>query len=566
MRKLKFIEKRNLTMIAFSTRMFFMGVEYAVIFPSVWLYLKIFHVQYWYLGLVLSAYNMVGILSTAIVGRLADITRKVKWICFLWNIAEIVGNFMYSLPFWVGFPLLGRMIAGFGEGFISAMWGEMTRVTTNEQRTRFFAILKGCNLLGAAIGPAFNLVLRNIDFSIGSWFIDYRTSPGFVMGFIWIFVSLLMIFCVFDLSLELQNNYHLLHEEPPVNLESSQAKQHKKKRSKDHRKSPKKSRRSPKTQPINQPEKRTSKKKYVRSLADSHPPQEPKKTLLSFVEEALALKTIGSDGAAKYGVENDDMGDISNVQFRKDSIASHHTSHGDEVIVESNKSTFGSLSENSLRSSDSEPEEAVEIAANVSFKVAIYDMFSRSHVVVLIYLLFFMYVLHTCLQGITPLIAENELSWSVNQVSILYTVWGMEIILVLVVLWWISPKISDRVILLFAVVCGCLSTLSFIILSYSIPGSKLCLCSFLTTIFLAGIGISVTVVVGRSLVSKHTEAANQGLVHAILTSFNRIAGLTGPLFGSSLYTEKIAMAWTLTFVEVVGLLFLLYVYKKLKVH
>ncbi|XP_046844379.1 uncharacterized protein LOC124438356 isoform X2 [Xenia sp. Carnegie-2017] len=535
MRKLKFIEKRNLTMIAFSTRMFFMGVEYAVIFPSVWLYLKIFHVQYWYLGLVLSAYNMVGILSTAIVGRLADITRKVKWICFLWNIAEIVGNFMYSLPFWVGFPLLGRMIAGFGEGFISAMWGEMTRVTTNEQRTRFFAILKGCNLLGAAVGPAFNLVLRNIDFSIGSWFIDYRTSP------------------------ELQNNYHLLHEEPPVNLESSQAKQLKKKRSKDHRK-------SPKTQPINQPEKRTSKKKYVRSLADSHPPQEPKKTLLSFVEDALALKTIGSDGAAKYGVENDDIGDISNVQFRKDSIASHHTSHGDEVIVESNKSTFGSLSENSLTSSDSEPEEAVEIAAKVSFKVAIYDMFSKSHVVALIYLLFFMYVLHTCLQGITPLIAENELSWSVNQVSILYTVWGMEIILVLVILWWISPKISDRVILLSAVVCGCLSTLSFIILSYSIPGSKLCLCSFLITIFLAGIGISVTVVVGRSLVSKHTEAANQGLVHAILTSFNRIAGLTGPLFGSSLYTEKIAMAWTLTFVEVVGLLFLLYVYKKLKVH
>lgn len=55
-----------------------MGIEFAVIFPSVWLYLKIFHVAYWYLGLVLSAYNMVGIVSTVLVGRLADATRKIR--------------------------------------------------------------------------------------------------------------------------------------------------------------------------------------------------------------------------------------------------------------------------------------------------------------------------------------------------------------------------------------------------------------------------------------------------------------------------------------------------------
>ena len=152
-----FTEKRNLTLFAFSTRMFFMGVEYAVIFPSVWLYLKIFHVDYWYLGLVLSAYNMVGIVSTALVGHLVDISRKVRFTGFIWNLAEISGNLIYALPFNVSLPLIGRMVAGFGEGFISAMWGELARVTTAEQRTRYFAILKGSNLLGAAVGPAFNL-------------------------------------------------------------------------------------------------------------------------------------------------------------------------------------------------------------------------------------------------------------------------------------------------------------------------------------------------------------------------------------------------------------------------
>lgn len=202
---LTFDQKRYLTVTSFSIRMLFMGVEYAVIFPSVWLYLKIFHVDYWYLGLVLSAYNMVGIVSTILVGRLADATRRIRLTGFLWNLAEITGNFVYAMHFNVTFPLFGRMIAGFGEGYISAMWGELARVTTKEQRTRYFAILKGSNLLGAAIGPALNLFLKEFDFHIGGWHIDFRTSPGFFMGIVWIFVTSIMLVFVYDLSSELQS-------------------------------------------------------------------------------------------------------------------------------------------------------------------------------------------------------------------------------------------------------------------------------------------------------------------------------------------------------------------------
>lgn len=203
MQDLNFVKKRYLTLLAFSLRMLFMGVEYAVIFPSVWLYLKIFHVDYWYLGLVLSAYNMVGIVSTILVGRLADATRRIRFTGFIWNLTEIAGNFVYAMHFHATLPLFGRMISGFGEGYISAMWGELARVTTKEQRTRYFAILKGSNLLGAAIGPAFNLFLKEINFHIGSWHIDFRTSPGFVMGVIWLLVTAIMLVFVHDLSSEM---------------------------------------------------------------------------------------------------------------------------------------------------------------------------------------------------------------------------------------------------------------------------------------------------------------------------------------------------------------------------
>jgi MFS family permease len=200
-----------------------------------------------------------------------------------------------------------------------------------------------------------------------------------------------------------------------------------------------------------------------------------------------------------------------------------------------------------------------------TFYSAMKDMFTKFEVNVLVYLLFFMYITHTCLQGITPLVAERMLKWNETKVSIVYTVWGLEIIAVLIVVWLVSPKIDDRVILLSAVICGSLASVSLIVLSYSTPESKLCYYSFLVTIFLGGVGISITVVVGRSLVSKHTRQENQGLVHAILTSFNRLAGLLGPIFGSSLYTHKTVMGCLIAGVQFLGLILVIAAFGRLKV-
>ena len=445
MKNLSFSTKRNITVAAFSLRMICMGIEFAVIFPSVWLYLKIFHVDYWYLGLVLSAYNMVGIVSTVLVGRLADATRKIRLTGFIWNLTEIAGNIIYALHFNVAFPLIGRMVAGFGEGYISAMWGEIARVTTKEQRTRYFAILKGSNLFGAAIGPAFNLFLKEFNFYIGEWHIDFRTSPGFFMGIVWVLVTFIMLQFVYDLSTEMEEKTEY--------------------------------------QPL--------------------------------AQEKEEIQTVGSETSQQP-------------------------------------------------SSDREDVTKAEEETTPTFKDAMMDMFTKYEVNVLVYLLFFMYVTHTCLQGITPLIAERMLKWDETKVSILYTVWGLEIIAVLIVVWVVSPKISDRIMLLLSSICSNLAAISFVVLSYSGQQSDLTYYSFLFAILLEGVGISITVVVGRSLVSKHTCSENQGLVHAILTSFNRLAGLTGPIFGSSLYSHKTIMGFFIGAVQFVGLILLLTAFRRLK--
>ncbi|XP_028392546.1 uncharacterized protein LOC114517099 [Dendronephthya gigantea] len=544
-----FERKLRWTFFAFSLRMVMMGVEFAVIFPSVWLYLKIFNADYWYLGLVLSAYNMVGIVSTLLVGHLADSTGQIRFMGFLWNIAEISGNLIYAFHFHISFPLIGRMISGFGEGYISAMWGEIARITTEEQRTRYFAILKGANLLGTAVGPALNLFLKEFDFYIGQWHIDFRTSSGFFMGIVWIAVTIVMLGTVFDLSAELQREGKLRQfqktgrldwDEEEVDVEGKAA-------------------------------------KHTQDDGTKHPGGEDGKE--GCENEGVEIPEGGGveDPGEKKGGE-DSLGETKNTEGttpeepKEDSSASKSEEIGDLNQAEKENGDVKSntdLAEDNQNTDEAKTDAVVkgldedEPEIQGTFKTAMLDMFTKFEVNVLVYLFFFMYVTHTCLQGITPLFAELMLKWDETKTSIVYTAWGVEIMLVLIVIWIVAPYVPDKVILIWAVFGGTLASVSLVVLTYSEPESMLCYYSFLITIFLGGIGIAITVVVGRSLISKHTSPENQCLVHAILTSLNRMAGLTGPIFGSSLYTNKIYMGYIIGGMQLIGLILLLVVYKKL---
>ena len=95
-------------------------------------------------------------------------------------------------------PLLGRMVSGFGEGY--AIWTELARITAEEERTRYFTLVKVSYFLGVVLGPALNLFLKEFDFYIGNWHIDFRTSLGFFMALMWILATGIMFVFVYDLS------------------------------------------------------------------------------------------------------------------------------------------------------------------------------------------------------------------------------------------------------------------------------------------------------------------------------------------------------------------------------
>jgi MFS family permease len=85
-----------------------------------------------------------------------------------------------------------------------AIWTELARITTEEERTRYFTLVKVSYFLGVVLGPALNLFLKEFDFYIGNWHIAFRTSPGFFMVLMCLLATGIMFVFVYDLSDEMR--------------------------------------------------------------------------------------------------------------------------------------------------------------------------------------------------------------------------------------------------------------------------------------------------------------------------------------------------------------------------
>ena len=69
------------------------GVEYSVIFPTMFNYVKSKGGKEWLYGLTLSAFSISNLITAPLYGLLFDRTHKTKYIVLFANIFEIGGEF-----------------------------------------------------------------------------------------------------------------------------------------------------------------------------------------------------------------------------------------------------------------------------------------------------------------------------------------------------------------------------------------------------------------------------------------------------------------------------------------
>ena len=68
------------------------GIEYSVIFPTMWDYLRGLGGQEWLYGLSLAAFSISNLFTSPLYGLVFDMTQRTKLIVLFANLFEIGGN------------------------------------------------------------------------------------------------------------------------------------------------------------------------------------------------------------------------------------------------------------------------------------------------------------------------------------------------------------------------------------------------------------------------------------------------------------------------------------------
>ncbi|CAF2372324.1 unnamed protein product [Rotaria sp. Silwood2] len=158
---------------------FMTGVEYAVILPTAFDYVKTMTNINVYVGLILSSYSISGSIAGVIMGKISDMTGKVKILILISSIFEIGGNILYFVTNNIHIVLLGRLIAGVGLGAVPPILADVAHRTTEKDRTKAISIILGCRQLGSV-------------------HVNHYNGPGFLMTSIWLTLHIVCWFCFYD--------------------------------------------------------------------------------------------------------------------------------------------------------------------------------------------------------------------------------------------------------------------------------------------------------------------------------------------------------------------------------
>ena len=184
------------------------GVEYAIILPTLWPYLKSsMNADVSYVGIVLGAYAVGGLVSAPVAGYLSDNLSHIysnKLLLSVGCFLSMTGNFLYFLAPNKEYVTIGRFIAGFGVDPI--ILAEIGRVPflTSQQRSQHISGVYMFRQVGLLLGPCFVIALSGIKprtcFN-GKLTFDQYNSAGLVTSMIYLGSALAFI-CLYDTKFE----------------------------------------------------------------------------------------------------------------------------------------------------------------------------------------------------------------------------------------------------------------------------------------------------------------------------------------------------------------------------
>jgi len=570
--------RKRLSYLTIHLFMFLSGVEYAVIFPTIWEYLQYLGVlpdQTYWMGATISAMTVTDMVSGLVIGRVLDLKSNPRLIVLLLNCSQICGSCLYLSASTPACLLVSRLVSGLGKGITVVFLTDICRSTELAERTPILLLFNIAFQVGLLIGPACNLALSQLDMDTILGHLDKLNSPGLLLAVCWGLFSVMVLMFYRDLvSLreririegEMDAAYRtvnateyqvmtdngdreyevvIYHDE----LDNSEQEQQE---FTDDEENDVPVEVEDKLPLLNSPLYTQVEATYPCSLpvpsgispSDISQFRSPSSSRLKLrLEDIQQLDTSGGHHS-NYG----SCGTSSGYhRHRSDSRVSRKSNNFiDEAERLMGESFTSASSENSQVGSESDLSVNIhdrDLVRTDSISLRDYlGVLLREELVCLIYLRFIALFCQTCLESSVPPIMQKYFDYGDQANSILYLLAGVELIIVFAILSVASKRVSDKLLISIGVLLM-LVAISWLMatLPNFTPSTRSNLPYFAVGVVLDLAGIPTVCDIGLSLYSKLLPNSMQGLGHGVRRFISQLAIILGPLWGAGTLNTPLLM-------------------------
>eukprot|EP00092_Neocalanus_flemingeri_P003893 GFUD01004190.1.p1 GENE.GFUD01004190.1~~GFUD01004190.1.p1 ORF type:complete len:678 (-),score=158.14 GFUD01004190.1:36-1901(-) len=557
--------RKRLSYLTIHFFMFLSGVEYAVIFPTIWEYLQSLGVspdQTYWLGATLSAMTVTDMVSGLVIGRMLDLKCNPRLLVLILNCAQVLGSCLYLTASSPVILLVSRLVSGLGKGITIVFLTDICRSTEQAERTPILLLFNIAFQVGLLIGPACNLALSQLDLMTMVGHLDKLNSPGLLLAVAWGLFTIMVIMFYRNLvtlrdririggemndaySTASNNQYQIV---PGNDWDYEVVTDHDRLDNFDHDHDVSEDEEIP-LPDINEYEIPISISPLYTQVEATYPCSLPVPGGISPSD----ISKFKSPSPSRFQTRLEDIQQLSSTSHHDygSCTASYRKRSDSRVSRMSNKFLVEAerLMGESFTSASSETSQAftesdvseLERTEPSSYRDYI-EVLLREELVCLIYLRFVALFCQTCLESSVPPIMQEYFDYGDMANSILYLLAGVELIVVFSLLSIASKRVSDKRLISVGLLLM-LVALSWLVatLPTFTPSTRSNLPYFAVGVVLDLAGIPTVCDIGLSLYSKLLPDSMQGLGHGVRRFISQLAIVLGPLWGAGTLHMPVVM-------------------------
>lgn len=167
------------------------------------------------------------------------------------------------------------------------------------------------------------------------------------------------------------------------------------------------------------------------------------------------------------------------------------------------------------------------------------ELLCRRDVILILLCQFLMFFNQTTFETLVILIGVKRLTFTINILSSIFIVAGIEMVIVIMVIWSANKTLDAKYLLVSSISAGILASFARLAVGFAEDNSTGCLVMNLLMGVFTILGTPTTSLAGKSLLPKLTPPETHGFYQSAFATSQHLGLVLGPLVASALYTHLV---------------------------